>query len=239
MNSPAVVAQQQNQSSQQLQLAQFFNQLFIELQAIFPAWRQALPSVEHINAAKRNWMAAMIDAGINTQEQIEQGLSKARLKASPFFPAPGEFIAWCKPEAVNQFPDPEQAFAEAIRNAGKIGTRKWTHAAIQEAATRVGLFDLSRMNAAEAQKSFLSAFKKVCDEMGSGTLRIALSHDSGGNIDKSKPSSQAVLPKRPIPNPTPQDFEQVKRLIGGEKTRSQALPNYDRNDPLLRNEAES
>ncbi len=46
------------------------NALFKELQAIFPAWKQAWPDDEALKAAKRSWIKSFVAAGINTLEQI-------------------------------------------------------------------------------------------------------------------------------------------------------------------------
>lgn len=46
------------------------NALFKELQAIFPAWKQAWPDDDALKAAKRSWTKAFIVEGINQLEQI-------------------------------------------------------------------------------------------------------------------------------------------------------------------------
>lgn len=73
----------------------FVNDLFIELSGIFPAWKNAFDGIDGIRAAKRNWMAGLVDAGINQISQIQNGLRKARQSDNPFMPSVGQFINWC------------------------------------------------------------------------------------------------------------------------------------------------
>ena len=77
------------------------NGLFAELQACFPAWRQAFPDTGALNMAKQTWVKAFITGGILRQEQIRAGLNEARLCENPFFPTSGQFIAWCRPKKKN------------------------------------------------------------------------------------------------------------------------------------------
>ena len=73
------------------------NRLFVELQAIFPAWRQAWPDDKALAAAKRSWIKGFAAAGITSLEQIRFGLEQCRLYGGDFIPSVGKFIAWCRP----------------------------------------------------------------------------------------------------------------------------------------------
>lgn len=192
-----------------------FNRFFVDLQVIFPAWRHALPTTEHLNAAKRQWMHAMIDEGITSQAMIEAGLFKARKEKSDFWPSPATFIAWCKPDAADcGIPDARTAYREAVDNAGRIGKRKWTHAAIHEAANLVGLYELSRMTDADARKAFNAAYREVCDALLSGKVQLALPSPVDQPVDKSARHIPRVIVEKKSPNA---HLDDMRRLLGVRK----------------------
>ncbi|HHY0466054.1 TPA: replication protein P [Vibrio parahaemolyticus] len=87
----------------------FVNQIFTELQAAFPAWRQTFPDDKSLATAKVTWMKALVESGTTEQTQIAQGLRIARQSESDFFPSVGKFISWCQTSAT--VPDRETAFA--------------------------------------------------------------------------------------------------------------------------------
>ncbi len=87
----------------------FVNQIFTELQAAFPAWRQTFPDDKSLATAKVTWMKALVESSITEQSQIAQGLRKARQSDSDFFPSVGKFISWCKTSAL--VPDRDTAFS--------------------------------------------------------------------------------------------------------------------------------
>ncbi|EIZ1550968.1 replication protein P [Vibrio parahaemolyticus] len=87
----------------------FVNQIFTELQAAFPAWRQTFPDDKSLATAKVTWMKALVESGTTEQVQIAQGLRMARQSESDFFPSVGKFISWCQTSAT--VPDRETAFA--------------------------------------------------------------------------------------------------------------------------------
>lgn len=167
MNAPAI--RDTTASAQRDAFAEQFGQFFIQLQAIFPAWRHALPTTEHLNACKRQWFRAFQEAGITTAAQISAGLRRARKEGGDFWPAPAAFVAWCKPSAEDLgLPDERTAFREAIDNAGRIDGRHWTHAAVYHAAIQVGLYDLSVMTTDRAEKAFRAAYAATCKSVMAG-----------------------------------------------------------------------
>ena len=112
------------------------NDLFRRLRGIFPAWRQAWPSTEALDAAKAEWIKEFADEGIRTLEQIEFGIQKCRKLKKPFAPSVGEFIAMCVPGPEDfGMPLAADAWIEAL-----IGT--YSHEAVKFAAEATGLFDL-------------------------------------------------------------------------------------------------
>ncbi|MBI6556533.1 Replication protein P [Pseudomonas veronii] len=110
--------------------------LFRQLQAIFPAHKQAWPDDKAKAAAMRNWTMGFMAAGIRTLEQIRYGIEQCRKSGSPFAPSVGQFIGWCKPgpEAFG-LPASADAWVEALMGA-------YSHEGVRIAAIATGLFDL-------------------------------------------------------------------------------------------------
>ena len=118
------------------QTVEVVNDLFRRLRGIFPAWRQAWPSTEALDAAKAEWIKEFADAGIRTLEQIEFGIQKCRKLKKPFAPSVGEFIAMCVPGPEDfGMPSAAGAWMEALMEA-------YSHEGVRIAAIATGLFDL-------------------------------------------------------------------------------------------------
>ena len=133
-NLPAVEPRQPLQVTPQT--AEVVNDLFRRLRGIFPAWRQAWPSTEALDAAKAEWIKEFADEGIRTLEQIEFGIQKCRKLKKPFAPSVGEFIAMCVPGPEDfGMPAAADAWIEALMAA-------YSHEAVKLAAEATGLFDL-------------------------------------------------------------------------------------------------
>ncbi|MBP0948919.1 Replication protein P [Pseudomonas sp. 20GA0080] len=110
--------------------------LFRQLQAIFPAHKQAWPDDKAKAAAMRNWTMGFMAAGIRTLEQIRYGIEQCRRSGSPFAPSVGQFIGWCTPgpEAFG-LPASADAWMEALMAV-------YSHEGVKIAAIATGLFDL-------------------------------------------------------------------------------------------------
>lgn len=118
------------------QTVEVVNDLFRRLRGIFPAWRQAWPSTEALDAAKAEWIKEFAEAGIRTLEQIEFGIQKCRKLKKPFAPSVGEFIAMCVPGPEDfGMPSAAGAWMEALMEA-------YSHEGVKIAAIATGLFDL-------------------------------------------------------------------------------------------------
>lgn len=118
------------------QTAEVVNDLFRRLRGIFPAWRQAWPSTEALDAAKAEWIKEFADEGIRTLEQIEFGIQKCRKLKKPFAPSVGEFIAMCAPGPEDfGMPSVAGAWMEALMET-------YSHDGVKIAAVATGLFDL-------------------------------------------------------------------------------------------------
>lgn len=205
-----------------------FNNFFLELQAIFPAWRNAFPTTAHLDAAKKQWLQMFLDEGIDSQAQINAGLRKARKSGSDFFPSPSKFLEWTKPTLEDfGLPTLERAYKEAIDNSGRVGTLHWTHNAIYHAATQVGLKALSVMNDEKAHKAFSHAYQKTCEAVMTGQVLP--------EIPKAIERKEPVKASAEVAN---KHLEAMKALIGKPSQKSsQAYVDYA--DPLLANEGET
>jgi hypothetical protein len=119
------------------QTGEVVERLFRQLQAIFPAHKQAWPDDKAKAAAMRSWTKGFMAAGINSLEQIRFGIEQCRKSASPFAPSVGQFISWCKPspEALG-LPTAADAWIEALMAT-------YSHEGVRVAAIATGLFDLS------------------------------------------------------------------------------------------------
>ena len=118
------------------QTVEVVNDLFRRLRGIFPAWRQAWPSTEALDAAKAEWIKEFADEGIRTLEQIEFGIQKCRKLKKPFAPSVGEFIAMCVPGPEDfGMPSIAAAWMEALMET-------YSHEGVKIAAIATGLFDL-------------------------------------------------------------------------------------------------
>lgn len=118
------------------QTAEVVNDLFRRLRGIFPAWRQAWPSTEALDAAKAEWIKEFADEGIRTLEQIEFGIQKCRKLKKPFAPSVGEFIAMCVPGPEDfGMPSAAGAWMEALMET-------YSHEGVRIAANETGIFDL-------------------------------------------------------------------------------------------------
>lgn len=124
------------------------NNLFRELMAIFPAWKQAWPDDEAIAAAKATWTKAFMAEGINRIEQIRFGITQCRKLGTDFAPSVGRFIGMCQPTPeMLGIPTADKAFREACRNVhpGMAGIAKWSHDAVYHAASESGLANLNTL----------------------------------------------------------------------------------------------
>lgn len=128
------------------------NDLFRRLRGIFPAWRQAWPSTEALDAAKAEWIKEFADEGIRTLEQIEFGIQKCRKLKKPFAPSVGEFIAMCTPGPEDfGMPARADAWLEALMST-------YSHEGVRIAAHATGAFDLA--HAQQEDKGMRARFER-------------------------------------------------------------------------------
>lgn len=165
--------------------AKVVNALFIELMAVFPAWKQAWPDDAALGAAKRSWIKAFIVAEINTIEQIRFGIERCRTLGRPFAPSVGEFIAMCMPTPeMLGIPSHDKAFREALVNAhpSRFGNRVWSHQAVRHAALQCEMHNLGDLIPEKASKVFDRAYDITIRLLMQGKpledIAIGIGHDS-------------------------------------------------------------
>jgi len=160
------------------QSAKVINHTFNELMMIKTGWRAMFPSINAKNDGeklkkamgklKQQFMKGFIENNINTLEQIEFGLTKARADDNPFFPSVGEFIHWCQPD-LSDFGLPTAFEAwRVVSNIYSIHDINWkkTHVAVHEAGKRCNFGDIKRGSISE--KQFCTVYKSVCEEVFQG-----------------------------------------------------------------------
>lgn len=127
--------------------------IFRQLQAIFPAWKQAWPDEASKNTAMRSWTKGFIDAGLNDIDQVRYGIEECRRSGSPFAPSIGQFIGWCTPGPERfGMPTSADAWMEAL-----MGT--YSHDGVRIAANETGIFDLRA--AKQDDKSLRARFDRA------------------------------------------------------------------------------
>lgn len=161
------------------------NALFKELQAIFPAWKQAWPDDDALKAAKRSWIKSFVAAGINTLEQIRFGIQKCRVLGKDFAPSSGTFIKLCQPTPEEMgIPPLTKALAEALENfhPSRSGSRTWSHPAIRHAALQCEVHNLGYMDPDRAEKVFARAYditiRMLVNDEPLGDIATGIGHDS-------------------------------------------------------------
>ena len=161
------------------------NALFKELQAIFPAWKQAWSTDEALKTAKRSWIKAFIAAKITRLEQIQFGVERCRELGTDFIPSVGKFIKLCLPTPeMLGIPSSDRAFREALENAhpSRFGTRVWSHPAIRHAALQCEMHNLGDLKPEKASEVFDRAYEITIRQLVAGLpledIAVGIGHDS-------------------------------------------------------------
>lgn len=160
------------------------NALFKELQAIFPAWKQAWPTDDALRAARRSWTKAFIVEGINQLEQIRFGIERCRALGTDFAPSPGRFIKLCQPTPeMLGIPSHDKAFREALENLhpSRSNARVWSHPSVRHAALQCEMHNLGSLIPEKASKVFDRAYDITIRRLVQGLpledIAIGIGHD--------------------------------------------------------------
>lgn len=117
------------------------NELFAELQGIFPGWQRSWPTDKAMGRAKRSWVKALHKARISTMEQLRWGVEACRQLGEDFVPSVGRFIRMCVPDPADLgMPDEESAWREAVRGSSDPARYRWSHEAVHLAGRTTGWF---------------------------------------------------------------------------------------------------
>jgi hypothetical protein len=98
--------------------------LFRNLKLVFPAsMSTTLRDPRDEAAAKRQWIAAFVENGITSRQQLSEGMKRARASGSPFWPSPGQFITWCKDveSGTAGLPDENDLYDMVMRYSARRG----------------------------------------------------------------------------------------------------------------------
>jgi hypothetical protein len=160
------------------------NALFKELQAIFPAWKQAWPTDDALDSAKRSWIKAFIVEGITQLEQIRFGVERCRSLGTDFMPSVGRFIKLCQPTPeMLGIPPHDKAFREALENShpSRFGDRTWSHPAVRHAALQCEMHNLGDLIPEKASEVFDRAYEITIRRLVAGLpledIAIGIGHD--------------------------------------------------------------
>lgn len=165
--------------------AQVVNEIFRELQAIFPAWKQAWPDRQALDAARKTWIKGLAEAGVTDLDQVRFGLRQARKSSTDFIPNVGKFIAWCTPTPESLgLPSVEQAFDQALRGECRSGV-------VKAAVRLTGSYDLRCSNGSDTalKRRFESNYLEMVGRWRDGKSLDApmlIGHDS-----QKSPAEQA------------------------------------------------
>ncbi|WP_158138680.1 replication protein P [Vibrio metschnikovii] len=144
------------------------NNLFAELQVIFPAWRLAFPTQAALDNAKRTWTLALFENGIHHGAQIKAGLRKARSSGSPHMPSVGQFMSWCRPSAEDLgLPSIERAFA-MIGMMRYPDMRQRIPDVVQAAFNQIQHWDLTHLTEKDLFPIFKSHYQKLIEKVSRG-----------------------------------------------------------------------
>lgn len=156
----------------------YLNQIFESLKATFPAWARAFPTPEALAEAKRQFTKAMAEAGITSSQQIAYGMQKARRQQMPFFPSPGQFISWCKPDPEDfGLPTLDQALMDVARHRS-------SHPAVVLAA-RATKWERQTLTAEEYRPVFEHAYEQL-------VRRIVAGDDLSCEVVKALPTREQI-----------------------------------------------
>ena len=144
------------------------NQTVERLKAIYTGWRAAFKTQQEHDLYKQEFLMALIDNGINTQDMINTGIQRARKVAieRDFLPPPNRFAYWCKPQPEDfGLLEPQKAYISACES---LSTKKWHHPTIWQAAQDTGVFKLRSRTESECRDDFIDCYKSAVDRFLGG-----------------------------------------------------------------------
>lgn len=211
INFEKIKQQRSEEGAWEQKTAKIINLLFRELQDIFPAFKQAWPTQEDFNRAKKSWTKAFIAAGICDIEHLRYGIKKCRLSESAFAPSAGKFIKWCMPDPTEiGLPSVEDAYLEAIENSHPTSTKKWSHHVIRHSRNMTGSFELFALQKSKSFALFKRNYEISIRQFINGQLKEIPKGLEDKNIETREIKKQSEI--------TREEYREVKN-----KTHALAL----------------
>jgi len=139
---------------------QHIDEVIKQLAAVFPAWQAAIKTQDQANNLKRVWFDEVNRQGL-TEEDLKQGLLKARQSDSPYLPSLGQFIGWCQPA---KYLTVERAWQIAAMS----GTQPITNPLVAEAVKRTGKYDIINRPERDIKPLFKDHYEEVISEAKQG-----------------------------------------------------------------------
>lgn len=135
---------------------------------------------------RREFLLAMIEFNVSTQEQIDMGISRARQEAAEgreFMPSGAMFAGWCKPSSKDYgIEDFEIAYRKTL-------SRDWEnlHPAFQHVAQTQDMFSIRSKSEKESKKLFKVMYDEVVKRASSGENFKRLVSDEKQTPSGTKP----------------------------------------------------
>lgn len=159
---------------------QLVDVLFSNLRQLFPASvSTALKNPRDEAAAKRQWIAAFVENGITSKQQLSAGMKRARASGSPFWPSPGQFISWCRDgeNGAAGLPDENTLYDMVMRYSARRGLYNSPEAYPWQANAHywlvTGLYSMMRAQGLTEQELSMkcrSELRKMAARIQSGEL---------------------------------------------------------------------
>lgn len=158
------------------------NRVFFQLQAVIPAWRHALPTDEHISAAKQQWLKTLFEGGIHEQAQISRGFHHIRRSGVVFWPTPWQFVEWCNgtSETLEGVPAVGAAYEEFCCKSHDLQGATFSHPIVRSAGKAAGVWEMRNLPRNKAFPIFERAFGLLRD-------RLIAGDDLGEELPKALP----------------------------------------------------
>jgi len=196
--------------------ASFVNKLFTQLQAIFPAWRQAFPNDAAVGEAKRQWSLGLIESGLTSGDSIKSGLAKARKSKNPFLPSIGQFVDWCQEAVRDQlnFPTLDAAILQISRysHSRKYPNPKYVpeiHPVAYWIYQHIDTFAVSHADEREARRLVGIAYAEASEKASQGYV-----FESPPNLLPEEAGAGAPMTAEQIASAA-DARAQIKAMLGG------------------------
>ena len=156
-------------NNSKIQTEVLINQLFIQIKEICPAWSSAWPTQELTDGAKRQWLTGFVENELSDWSKIELGLKKLKLRESPFVPAVGEFIALCKPNAVDLgLLSVNEAYAIAVRISHPTAQIRSAPPEVYHTLVKIGKSRLGQLEEKSAKALFNAVYLDTVEFVAKG-----------------------------------------------------------------------